>query len=769
MSRLTVRWMLLPLWFPLLLVVASPVRAEPEPRGAAHSVRQLQQQLDEFTERYLELHPLVATLVGDARYADRLPIPTAEYRAQVVAFYDQHLARLAALPVPVSNTDARLTYDVFALDLRRERAALDIPDHLLPLSHWLDSLPNYLPQLAAGDAAQPLSTAADHERFLRRLHAFPVWVDAALANLRQGLEQGIVQSCDISRRALPQLATQLVDDPRDSPFFRVVTHLPSGLGPDDRGRLSAAYEQVIREQLVPAYRRLHDFVRDVYLPRCRESLSWGDLPGGGSLPDGDTWYRRLVAHHTTTDLTPDEIFDLGVREAARIRRNMQLLLRRLGFQDFRSFFADMGRRRGLYLQHPEEVLAEYQRLDTQIRTRLPELFPALPGTPLEVRPVSAELAAAAPGGYYTRPTADGARPGIFWVNTGIGGGFYPRFIMESLFLHEGLPGHHYQAALMQEDTGLPAYRRFTQTTAFVEGWALYAETLGEDLGLYRDPYQQWGALASDMLRAARLVGDVGLHHKRWTREQTERYLTRCCLGLGISEIDRWAVIPAQGLAYKVGQLRFLELRERAEEVLDDRFDVREFHRQVLAHGALPLDLLEQQVDAWLASRGTSDESEGEWVSCDLFPPEDEPIADCARRTPQGVLEVRSEIAEDASVLILEGRLHFVAATGKTAAAYVFDNGPDYFVEGLARFVRDDKIGFVNEQLERVVPAEWDFAFPFEGGVARVCRGCRLEPVSPGDEHRSPVGGKWGYVDPQGRVVVAVEYELDELPAPSGSL
>ena len=548
---------------------------------------------DEFSEELLALEPLLATTVGDHRFDDRLALDIGEpHRKRRRELYGRYLVRLEKIEAESLSPRDRLTWRVFRRDLEVALAGLEFPDHLLPVSYSIESLPNRLASLAAAESAQPFATVADYDAFRKRIGVFPQWVELALANMEVGIERGVVQPCALVDRAIGEIGGLLVEDPRASVFNQPIGRLPESIGGEDRRRLVEAQLETISGRVLPAYRRLHSYLVDRYRPSCRDST------GLDALPDGARWYAWQIEHHTTTRLTPDEIFDIGRKEIQRLRYEMERLIRQLGFgRDWRRFFEFLRSRREEWLFGGEEVMAEYRAIGERLAPKLPLLFARLPTTQVELRPVPPFQAPTAPRGYYARPSADGERPGVFFVN--LSGRAYPRWGMEALYLHEVVPGHHFQISLAQERDDLPRYRRLAPNTAYVEGWALYAETLGGELGLYRNPYQRWGRLASDLLRACRLVGDTALHGKGWSRQRVRGYLDGRCFGIGAGEIDRWSAWPGQGLAYKLGQLKISELRRRAERRMGSDFDLREFHEQVLEDGALPLDLLDEKIEAWI--------------------------------------------------------------------------------------------------------------------------------------------------------------------------
>jgi uncharacterized protein (DUF885 family) len=401
-------------------------------------------------------------------------------------------------------------------------------------------------------------------------------------------------------KVLPQLDAMIVTKVQDSQFYAPVKNFPAAIPQADRERLTAQYAQVLENKVLPAYRRLRDFVRNDYLPKTRATVKWT------ALPDGAAWYAFQVQEHTTTALTPAEIHDIGLSEVARIRGEMDRVRQQVGFQgDLEAFFTFLETDPRFYFTRGEDLLDGYRTLKTRIDAALPKLFSVFPKADYEVREVEAFRAASAAGAYYQQPSADGSRPGIFYVNT-FNLKAQPKYGMETLSLHEAAPGHHFQVTIQQELEGLPRFRRFGgDYTAYVEGWALYAESLGKELGLFTDPYQWFGRLNDEMLRAMRLVVDTGLHDKGWSREQSIKYmLDNSTLAESdvISEVERYIAWPGQALGYKVGDLRIQGLRRKAQAELGTKFDVRDFHREVLSDGAVPLEVLEAKIDRWVAAR-----------------------------------------------------------------------------------------------------------------------------------------------------------------------
>jgi uncharacterized protein (DUF885 family) len=414
--------------------------------------------------------------------------------------------------------------------------------------------------------------------------------------MREGVRKGYTIPRVLAERVLPQLQSHVVAKPEESIFWGPVRKLPEGFSAADRERLTDAYRAAIAGKLVPAYRRLHDYLESEYLAQSRDLVGWNELPNGAE------WYAYLARYHTTTRMTVDEIHALGLAEVARIRAEMERVKAQLGHDgDLRTFFDALRADPALYFGDATELLAGYDAIRHRVDQGMPLLFARAPKAKFQIRPVEAYRAPAEAAGSYAPGSPDGRRPGVFYVNTHDLAG-RPKYAMEALYLHEAIPGHHYQISIAQENTDLPRFRRFAYDTAFGEGWALYAESLGRDLGLSAAPYSWFGALSAEMWRAVRLVVDTGMHARGWTREQAIDYF-RANTALGDAdiraEVERYVAWPGQALAFKVGQLKILELRRRAQQRLGPRFDVRAFHAQVVDSGSLPLAVLEKKIDRWI--------------------------------------------------------------------------------------------------------------------------------------------------------------------------
>jgi uncharacterized protein (DUF885 family) len=582
---------------PLLALAcrSAPTTPTPAPDPAA-AVRAL---ADQHFEQMLRLDPLMASEVGDHRYDDRLPDKLTEAgreanrRAQA-----ETRERLAQIPRAALSDEDALTWDVLDEMTRTALETLRFDRHLMPVQQ-MSSIPVLLPLLGAGTGSQPFATVADYERFLGRIAAFDRWVDTAMANMRQGMATGFTQPRPVMDRVLPQLDAQLVTRAEDSAFWGPIMRMPVGFDPAERARLTAAYREAILQSLVPSYRRLRDFVRDVYLPACRTTTALE------ALPDGRERYAFEVRRQTTTDLDAHAIHLLGLQEVSRIEGEVDALRTRVGFQGTPGAFLKA------MVEDPKggartevELVEGYRAIKARVAPRLPVLFSRLPRSDFDIRPIEKFRENSAPS-QYTRGTADGSRPGIFFANAA-NLKLRPSLPSESLFLHEALPGHHFQISLANENGALPKLRRFAEYNAYIEGWGLYAERLGSQLGLYQDDRQKAGQLRSELFRAARLVVDTGLHHEGWSRERAIDYMvdltgnTKPSIEL---EVDRYLAAPAQALGYKVGELSIRRLRDQAERALGPRFDIRAFHEAVLASGALPLDSLDRKLHAWVAQRG----------------------------------------------------------------------------------------------------------------------------------------------------------------------
>lgn len=599
--------------FALLIIAGCAAAPEPVPVTPVPAVEEAQeppapevsmnQRFDELAERYFEdvllLNPLSAASIGDYRYNDQFPVSISEeYRAASKAMRHRYLADLAMLDASALDDQRRLSHDMLVANLREDLELLEFPGHLIPVNQFYNTA-SLFAQLGSGSSLHPFKTAKDYDDFLGRVDGFERWVDTAIANMRRGIDSGIVQPRILIERTIPQLDALIVTDVEKSLFYRPIQNFPETIAQSDRERLTAAYRETIANRLNAAYTKLRDFLRDEYLPKTRDTVGMAHLPGGRE------WYEALVRSTTTTGLTPEEIHQIGLAEVARIHAEMKAVIAETGFKgNLNEFFQFLKTDPRFYFTEREQLIQGYRDLKARIDALTPRLFDVAPKADYEVRAVEPFRERSAAGGSYSAATPDGSRPGVFYVNA------YdlkarPKYAMEALSLHEGAPGHHFQISVQRELEDLPRFRRFGGYTAYSEGWGLYAETLGKELGVYTDPYQHFGGLDAELWRAIRLVVDTGIHAKGWTREQAIEYaMKNSSVGQtrATAEVERFIAIPSQALAYKIGQLEITRIRKKAEAELGERFDIKAFHRAILADGALPLEVLAAKMDRWIESQ-----------------------------------------------------------------------------------------------------------------------------------------------------------------------
>jgi uncharacterized protein (DUF885 family) len=576
--------------------------AEPVGEPDVDIVGELNQLYHEFDEELLALNPIFATFRGDHRFNDQWgphDFLSDEYAEAMYELHTRYLARLNEYDMQLLDGQDRLSYQIFKLDrenaIEREDQGYNDYESLTPVNQMF-SVPNFLPMLGSGAVGQPFETPQHYDDWIKRSSGFTRHVDLAIAKMRKGVESGVVQPRVVMEKTLPQLAAQLVESPDQSAFWGPVARMPESFTDEERSRIEDAYSDHIMNVLVPAYARLHDYVVNDYMQHARETVGQSDSPGGRD------YYAFMVRESTTTNYTPEEIHEIGKREAERIFAEMERVRDEVGFEgSMNEFFVYLREDPQFHFQSEEEILQAYDELRNTIDPKLPALFGTLAEAPYVIKAVEPFRAESMAAAQYFPGTPDGSRPGIFYVNT------YdlparPKWFMESLSLHEANPGHHFQVSIAQEVEELPAFRRFGGYTAYVEGWGLYAESIGKEMGLYTDPLQYFGSLFGDIWRANRLVVDTGMHALGWTREEAIEYMEANSPITDtdvVAEVERYIAIPSQALAYKIGQLKIRELRNRAEEALGDRFDAREYHDLVLTSGSLPLFVLEAEVDRWI--------------------------------------------------------------------------------------------------------------------------------------------------------------------------
>jgi uncharacterized protein (DUF885 family) len=579
----------------------APAAEEP----AVDIVAELNQLYHEFDEEMLALNPVAATFRGDHRFNDTFgpyDFLSDEYGEAMYDLHKRYLARLLEYDSGSLSGQDRLNYEIFQYDrqnaIEREELGFNDYESLTPVSQFF-SVANILPMLGSGSVGQPFATPQHYDDWIKRSSFFVRNVDLSISKMREGVELGVVQPRVLMEKTLPQLEAQVVDSPEQSPFYGPIARMPESFSEDDRERLTAAYEDHIMNTLVPAYAKLHDYIANEYMPHTRDTVGQADSPGGKD------YYAFMVRESTTTNYTPEEIHEIGKREAERIYAEMEGVRDEVGFDGtMAEFFEFLRNDPQFHFETEEEILQAYDDLRNEIDPKLPKLFGKLAEAPYIIKAVEPFRAESMAAAQYFPGTPDGSRPGIFYVNT------YdlparPKWFMEALSIHEANPGHHFQISIAQEVEDLPAFRRFGGYTAYNEGWGLYAESLGKELGMYTDPLQYFGALFGDIWRANRLVVDTGMHALGWSREEAIEYMAANSPITDtdvVAEVERYIAIPSQALAYKIGQLKIRELRNRAEKALGDSFDVRAYHDLVLTNGALPLFVLESEVDRWIASQ-----------------------------------------------------------------------------------------------------------------------------------------------------------------------
>ena len=551
-----------------------------------------------YFEENLKLNPVRATFLGDHRFNDQMPNSLSqEMRDRQLALEQEYLQKISAINPDELDENDRLSRDVFKLQRELAVEGDRFPAHLAPINQFF-SMPNFFAQLGSGKSAQPFKTVADYDNWLGRVGGFVVLMDQAIANMHEGVEVGVVQPGVLVKKVLPQLQAHIVDNVEESLFYGPVKAMPASFSEADRSQITGNYVRAIEQQIIPAYRKLHDFMAGEYSEAARDTV------GLSALPDGKAWYDYMVKLRTTTDLSADEVHQIGREEVDRIHDEMRTVMAKVEFAgDPGDFFEYTKTEARFYYEDREQMLQDYRDLQATVDALTPALFEVFPKANFEVRAVEAYREKSSSGASYQRAAPDGSRPGIFYVNA-YDLSARPKWAVESLFLHEAAPGHHFQISIQQELDGLPSFRRFGGFTAYSEGWGLYAESLGVELGVYTDPYQHFGALAAELWRAIRLVVDTGIHAKGWSRQEVLDYMyanAPIAESRAVSEAERFMAIPGQALAYKIGQLKIRELRNRAEQQLGDKFKVRKFHTQVLKDGALPLGILEAKLNRWIAA------------------------------------------------------------------------------------------------------------------------------------------------------------------------
>jgi uncharacterized protein (DUF885 family) len=549
-----------------------------------------------YNER-ISLFPLEATANGEKGFNDRLYIEfTDEYVAKLKDFFSRNLAALEKFDRDALNENDKTSYDVFKHEMNTSLDGLQYKfTTWIPFQQFW-GLPLTMGQMGSGSGNQPFKTNEDYDNWIKRATVFSAWADSAIVYFKKGIAAGIVLPEKLVVKMIPQMEAMVTNDVTKSIFYGPIANLPADFTDADKQRLTGEYKKLIAEQLIPAYQKLAVFLKSEYLPDARKTT------GISAIPGGDQYYKYISLYWTTTDKKPDEIYNTGLQEVKRIRGLMDSVKNSVGFTgSLDSFF--------IYLRtdkkfkpytKAEEILEAYRAIQAKIEPQLKNLFGKFPKTKFEIRQTEAFRAASA-SAEYNPGAPDGSRPGIFYIPIVDAARFNTTSGMENLFLHEAIPGHHYQISLQNEDTTLPKFRRFLWYGAYGEGWALYTESLGKELGLYTDPYQYMGALGDEIHRAIRLVVDAGMHTKNMTREEAIQYMldNEAISEEGATtEIERYMAIPGQALSYKIGALKIRELRNKYASRLGDKFSLAAFHDEFLSYGCVPLNVLEQRMDAW---------------------------------------------------------------------------------------------------------------------------------------------------------------------------
>ena len=569
---------------------------------------QLAAMLENYYNKRMELLPLEATANGDSLYNNLLPADfTDSYREKLRQFFAGYKDSIASYKRDELDDNDQKSFDILSYEMNMALDGLKLhylgntavnDNSYIPFDQF-NALPLLMGQMGGGTGNQPFKTLQDHHNWLQRAGAFSAWADSAIVYFRKGMAANYVLPKTIVLKMIPQMQAMVVADPTKSLFYGPVKLMPAGFSAADKDSLTKAYVSVIQNGLVPAYTRLAAFLHDEYLPKARSGTGVNELPGG------DEYYKYMVKFWTTTDKTADEIHQTGLSEVARIRGIMEHLKDSLQFKgDLNAFFEYMKTdKRFMPYKTPEEVLAAFHAIYTRIEPNLKKMYTLVPKSKFEIRQTEAFRAASASAEYY-QGLPDGSRPGIFYVPIIDATKFNTTSGMESLFLHEAIPGHHYQISLQNENTSLPKFRRFIWYGAYGEGYALYCESLGKELGIYTDPYQYLGALGDEIHRAIRLVVDPAMHTGKMTREEAIKYMmdNEAISEEGATaEIERYMVYPGQALSYKTGALKIKELREKYTQQLGSKFNLADFHAAFLKDGCMPLEVLERSMDVWAGS------------------------------------------------------------------------------------------------------------------------------------------------------------------------
>ena len=551
-----------------------------------------------YFDESMQMNPVSATYVGINTYNDRFSPPINQQNlTESLAFEEKYLSKIKAIDVSALSGQDLLSYEIFLRDREIAIKGAQFPGHLMPI-HQMGGAHSYFASLGSGKSAQPFNTANDYHNFMSRAQGFATYMDSAIVAMKEGMKQSIVLPKPLIKKVLPQLQVHMLEDVKQSVFYTPLEKLKDNknITEADKEQITKDYIEIIKNTIIPAYSRVHQFMENSYLLEGRDTVGLADLP------NGKAWYEYRIETNTTMALTADEIHTYGQQEVARILDEMTKVKKTVGFDgDLAAFFEFLRTDEQFFFDSEQALIDGYTQVKQKIDSRLPLLFEVFPKADYEVRAVEAFRAASSAGASYQSPAPDGSRPGIFYINA-YNLKAQPKYLMETLSIHEAAPGHHFQIAIQQEVESLPDFRKFGGYTVFAEGWALYAESLGKEMGLFTDPYMWYGRLSDEQLRAMRLVVDTGLHAFGWTRQQAIDFmLDNSSLAASDieAEVERYIAIGGQAVSYKVGQRHIRMLRNKAQQILGDKFDVKKFHTQVLIDGALPMPILEAKISRWI--------------------------------------------------------------------------------------------------------------------------------------------------------------------------
>ena len=556
-----------------------------------------------YFDESMQMNPVSATYAGINEYNDRFsPAITQQNLEQYLAFEEKYLAKIKAIDASALSGQALLSYEIFLRDRKIAIKGAQFPGHLIPI-HQMGGAHSYFASLGSGKSAQPFNTVNDYHNFMKRAQGFATYMDSAIVAMTEGIEKSVVLPKPLIKKVLPQLQVHILEDVTQSVFYAPLEKLKENVHITnvDKAQITKDYVDTIKNVIIPAYNRVYQFMRHSYLPKGRNSVGIKDLP------NGKAWYEYRIETNTTLPLTANEIHTFGQNEVVRILAEMTKVKETVGFDgDLPAFFEFLRTDDQFFFDSEQALIDGYTQVKEKIDSRLSLLFDVFPKADYEVRAVEAFRAASSAGASYQSPAPDGSRPGIFYINA-YNLKAQPKYLMETLSVHEAAPGHHFQIAIQQEVESLPDFRKFGGYTVFAEGWALYAESLGKEMGLFTDPYMWYGRLSDEQLRAMRLVVDTGLHAFDWTRQQAIDFMidnSSLAPSDIEAEVERYIAIGGQAVSYKVGQRHIRMLRNKAQQILGDKFDVKKFHTQVLVDGALPMPILEAKINRWIEQQSS---------------------------------------------------------------------------------------------------------------------------------------------------------------------